>query len=76
MMTGQQTWKDEVEEAISSGLSWRLVSVWFAPMLGPYSAELAHTRTGRRRVVTVSPQAFATPAARREEILRQLEMSL
>ena len=75
-MTVQQTWQKEVEEAISSGLPWRLLSVWFAPMLGPYSAELAHTRSGKRRVVTVSPQAFATPATRKAEIVRQLDAPL
>jgi hypothetical protein len=71
-VTLERAWKAEVEAAIAGGLPWRVVSVWCSATSAIRSAELADAGTGTSRVIAVSVKAFATPAQRRTEILRQL----
>jgi hypothetical protein len=67
-------WKQEAETAVAGpGLPFRVVAAWVEAVSFTCCADYADQRTGAQRHVKVSHQQFATPAARRAEVVRQLQ---
>jgi hypothetical protein len=67
-------WAEEVERAIAGmALLWRVRASWIEHQRDMCYAELTDTRSGRERRVELSRQEYATVAARRTEIMRQLQ---
>jgi hypothetical protein len=68
-------WAEEASRAAAgAGLLWELSSAWCQQRGTTWSAEFTHRGTGRTRQISLSTDEFATPAARRDEIVRQLQM--
>jgi hypothetical protein len=67
-------WAEEVERAITGmALPWRVRASWIEHHHDMCYAELMDTSSGRERPIALSRQEFATVAARRAEIVRQLQ---
>jgi hypothetical protein len=67
-------WAEEVGRAIAGmALPWRVQASWIEHHSDMCYAELTDTRSGKERRIELSRQEFATLAARRAEIVRQLQ---
>jgi hypothetical protein len=70
----KQEWKDELEEAIYDiGSHWRVNKAGVEQLSPICYAELADTKAGRLRLVSVARDRFSTTRARIAEIARQLQ---
>ena len=69
-----KNWNEEVSRAIAgAGLPWRVAAAWIEQSSALCCAELADTRSGAERRISLSPGSFPTTADRRNEIIRQLQ---
>ena len=67
-------WKEEVERAVSgAGAPWRVVGAWASQISETCSADLIDMRSGKERRISLARDQFQTLAARRAEIVRQLQ---
>jgi hypothetical protein len=67
-------WKEEVERVVASaGVPWVFRAGWIERRNEMLCAELIDKRSGTERTIRLSSQQFATPPARRVEIVRQLQ---
>jgi len=67
-------WKEEVERAVSgAGAPWRVTAAWASQTSGTCSADLVDLRSGKERRISLACDHFTTLAARRAEIVRQLQ---
>jgi hypothetical protein len=70
----EKQWRDEAARAAQgAGLLWRCTSAWLQQGGTEWSAEFTHVETGKTRTVTLCSAQFSTPAARRDEIVQQLQ---
>ena len=65
-------WAAEVEAALGGGTEWRVVKVWVEGTSPMMYADLTSARLGTKRI-TLARDRFSTVAARRAEILRQMD---
>ena len=71
---GDKRWTDEAGRApAGAGLPWELSSAWCQQGGTICCAEFTHRGTGKMRQVSLCSTQFATPAARRDEVVRQLQ---
>ena len=71
----KKDWTDEVEGVIAAaGLPWRVTTAWVEQHSPMCSADLSDIRNGQQRRVTLARDRFPTPAERRAEIVRQLQL--
>jgi hypothetical protein len=67
-------WTEEVDRAVAgAALPCRVHAAWVQHGSVMCYAELVDTRSGKDRTIEVSRKEFATVAARRAEIVRQLQ---
>jgi hypothetical protein len=70
----KQEWKGELEEAILDlGSHWRVNKAGVEQLSPMCYAELADTKAGKLRLVSVARDRFPTARARIAEIARQLQ---
>ncbi len=71
----QKEWREEVDRALAgSGLPWRLFSAWVEQKSAMCCADVTNTSSGKDRTVRLLGSEFTTTAARRAEIVRQLQL--
>ena len=70
----QKDWTEEVERALAgAGLPCRVHAAWIEHGGAMGCAEVTDTRSGKERTIRLSLEEFASVAARRAEITRQLQ---
>jgi len=69
-----KAWKEEVTGVLAGGgLPWTVGAAWVEQTSAMCCADVVNQRSGKERSIRIPQQQFPTAAARRAEIVRQLQ---
>jgi hypothetical protein len=73
-MLTEKRWKEEVGRALAgAGLPWNVAAAWIQKDSAEFCADVVDQRSGKDRRIRLSGEQFSTDAARRAEIVRQVQ---